>query len=207
MPSTAGAAARRHGVPDPGRKRGAGLWVAGPVRALDGQLRVRHLRLCLDLGAADRTPLDLGLGTAAQRFIPEYREHGTIGLLRGFIAGSRWLAFGIAIAIAALCAGGVRLAGAVARRLHGGPALSRLRHLPAYALANIQDGIARSHDWVGLGLVPTLCDAPVPAHRADGGSLSAPQLPMNAVTGDDHVAALRSGCRRSASSSCSIAGS
>ena len=27
--------------------------------------------------------------------------------------------------------------------------------LPAYGLANTQDGIARSHDWVGLSLMPT----------------------------------------------------
>src|SRR6185436_905449 len=27
--------------------------------------------------------------------------------------------------------------------------------LPAYALANVQDGIARSYDWVALGIVPT----------------------------------------------------
>ena len=27
--------------------------------------------------------------------------------------------------------------------------------LPAYALANVQDGISRSYDWVGLGIVPT----------------------------------------------------
>jgi O-antigen/teichoic acid export membrane protein len=27
--------------------------------------------------------------------------------------------------------------------------------LPAYALSNVQDGIARAYDWVGLGLVPT----------------------------------------------------
>jgi hypothetical protein len=37
-------------------------------------------------------PLDLGLGTAAQRFIPEYRESGAHDLLRGFLFGSRWLA-------------------------------------------------------------------------------------------------------------------
>ena len=37
--------------------------------------------------------LDLGLATAAQRFIPEYRERGQLALLRGFVsaaAGSRW---------------------------------------------------------------------------------------------------------------------
>ena len=36
--------------------------------------------------------IDLGLGTAAQRFIPEYRERGMLALLRGFIFGSRWFA-------------------------------------------------------------------------------------------------------------------
>src|SRR3954471_7262269 len=37
--------------------------------------------------------LDLGLGTAAQRFIPEYRDHAKLDLLRGFIYGSRAVAF------------------------------------------------------------------------------------------------------------------
>ena len=49
-----GAAPDRHGVPDPRRQRGAGFRLPGAARALDGQLRVRHLRLCLDLGAAAR---------------------------------------------------------------------------------------------------------------------------------------------------------
>ena len=30
--------------------------------------------------------IDFGLGTAAQRFIPEYRERGLLALLRGFIS-------------------------------------------------------------------------------------------------------------------------
>ena len=36
--------------------------------------------------------VDLGLGSAAQRFIPEYTEHKSFALLRGFLGGSRWLA-------------------------------------------------------------------------------------------------------------------
>src|ERR1700733_8689177 len=36
--------------------------------------------------------VDLGLGSAAQRFIPEYTEHKQYALLRGFISGARWLA-------------------------------------------------------------------------------------------------------------------
>src|SRR5689334_3804500 len=44
--------------------------------------------------------LDLGLATAAQRFIPEYRERKSFDLLRGYNTGSRWLATGIAIGVA-----------------------------------------------------------------------------------------------------------
>src|SRR5713226_4691322 len=53
--------------------------------------------------------IDLGLGTAAQRYIPEYRDRGMFALLRGFVSGSRWLAVSIAICIAALGIGFVRL--------------------------------------------------------------------------------------------------
>lgn len=53
--------------------------------------------------------IDLGLGTAAQRFIPEYRERGMVALLRGFVSGSRWVAIGVAICISAVGAGGVWL--------------------------------------------------------------------------------------------------
>ena len=37
---------------------------------------------------------DLGLASAAQRFIPEYSAAAARSLLRGFLLGSRWLAFG-----------------------------------------------------------------------------------------------------------------
>ena len=71
--------------------------------------------------------IDLGLGTAAQRFIPEYRERGMLALLRGFVSGSRWLAFGIAILLSAALRRPGAAARAVARPLHADPALSRLR--------------------------------------------------------------------------------
>ena len=48
------------------------------------------------------------VGTAAQRFIPEYRERGMVALLRDFVSGSRWVAIGVAICISAVGAGGVR---------------------------------------------------------------------------------------------------
>ena len=99
--------------------------------------------------------LDLGLATAAQRFIPEYRERGLIDLLRGFIVYSRWLAVGIAIAVALFCAGLVWLIQPYLDQYTVIPLYIACIALPAYALANVQDGISRSYDWVALGIVPT----------------------------------------------------
>src|ERR1700733_3745545 len=48
---------------------------------------------------------DLGIGSAAQRFIPEYTENKQLALLRGFISGSRWMALTIATALASVAVG------------------------------------------------------------------------------------------------------
>lgn len=99
--------------------------------------------------------LDLGLATAAQRFIPEYRERKLFDLLRGYVAGARWIAVGVAIIVAAICALIVRLLDPWIDNYTVIPLTIACFALPAYALANVQDCIARSHDWVGLGIVPT----------------------------------------------------
>jgi O-antigen/teichoic acid export membrane protein len=99
--------------------------------------------------------LDLGLGTAAQRFIPEYRESGALDLLRGFLFGSRVVTLVMATLIALCCAGGVWLLTPWLNDYLVVPLYLACISLPAYGLANTQDGIARSHDWVGLSLMPT----------------------------------------------------
>jgi O-antigen/teichoic acid export membrane protein len=99
-------------------------------------------------------PIDLGLGTAAQRFIPEYRERGMPALLRGFVSGSRWLALATAILIAAAAAGGIWLIEPWLDPKTVIPLYLACVTLPAYALANVQEGIARSYDWVGLSMMP-----------------------------------------------------
>ncbi|MBX9774355.1 MAG: lipopolysaccharide biosynthesis protein [Xanthobacteraceae bacterium] len=98
--------------------------------------------------------LDLGLATAAQRFIPEYRERGLSALLRGYVSRSRWVALAVAIVIAALCAGLVRLLTPYLDSYNVIPLYIACIALPAFAVANVQDGIARSYDWVGLAIVP-----------------------------------------------------
>ena len=125
--------------------------------------------------------IDLGLGTAAQRFIPEYRDRGLLALLRGFVSGSRWLAVGIAIAIAALAAGFVRLIEPWLADYMVIPLYLACITMPAYALANVQEGISRSYDWVGLAMMPgyivrQLLLTVLMAAAYFGG------LPMNAVT-------------------------
>jgi O-antigen/teichoic acid export membrane protein len=99
--------------------------------------------------------LDLGLATASQRFVPEYRDGGMLDLLRGYVSGSRWLALGIAIVVSALCAGLVRLLQPFLDDYTVIPLYLACIALPAYALANVQDGISRAYDWVALGIVPT----------------------------------------------------
>src|SRR4029079_3802071 len=44
---------------------------------------------------------DLGLATAAQRFVPEYAKSDALDRLRGFLSGSRWIAVGGATFMAA----------------------------------------------------------------------------------------------------------
>lgn len=126
-------------------------------------------------------PLDLGLGTAAQRFIPEYRERSAFALLRGFLSGSRWVVLVVAIAVAAVCAGGVRLAAPHLDDYMVIPLTIACISLPAYALAATQDGIARSYDWVGLSLMPTYVVRQILLTVLMAIAYTA-KLPMNAVT-------------------------
>jgi O-antigen/teichoic acid export membrane protein len=98
--------------------------------------------------------IDLGLGTAAQRFIPEYRERQLPALLRGFVSGSRWLALGIAIGITALGAVAVHLLEPWLGQELIIPLYLACVIMPAYALTNVQEGIARSYDWVGVAMMP-----------------------------------------------------
>jgi len=98
--------------------------------------------------------MDFGISASAQKIIPEYRTRGEHALLRGFLSGSRWLTFAVSALVSLLLAGIVTLltpwieAGAVT------PLYIGCLTLPAFVVANTQDGIARSHDWMRLGLMP-----------------------------------------------------
>ena len=97
---------------------------------------------------------DLGLGSAAQRFIPEYTEHKELALLRGFLVGGRGLAFVIAVAIAAAAIGFVTLSPLV-DKMTVLPLGLACATVPAFAIATVQSGISRSYNWISLALLPT----------------------------------------------------
>jgi O-antigen/teichoic acid export membrane protein len=98
--------------------------------------------------------VDLGLGSSAQRFIPEYTEHKQFALLRGFLSGSRWLAllFGTIAGIAGALA--VRLLSPHIEPAAVIPLYLSCASLPMFGVWSVQSGIARSHNWVNLGLSP-----------------------------------------------------
>src|SRR6266853_394877 len=50
-----------------------------------------------------------GISASAQKIIPEYRTRGEHALLRGFLAGSRWITFVASAVVSGLLAGLVKL--------------------------------------------------------------------------------------------------
>jgi O-antigen/teichoic acid export membrane protein len=98
--------------------------------------------------------MDFGISASAQKIIPEYRTSGEHALLRGFLSGSRWMTLIVSSAVSLLLAGIVK---ALSPWLGAGeivPLYIGCLTLPAFVVANTQDGIARSHDWMRLGLMP-----------------------------------------------------
>src|ERR1700739_2301242 len=53
--------------------------------------------------------MDFGISASAQKIIPEYRTHGEHALLRGFLAGSRWMTFIVSAVVSMLLAAVVKL--------------------------------------------------------------------------------------------------
>lgn len=97
---------------------------------------------------------DVGLSSAARRFIPEYTEYGAHDYLRGFLSGSRWLALGLATAIGLVGAIGVTLFAARIEPYMLIPLYLACITIPIYGLVQVQTGIAQSYEWTNLALMP-----------------------------------------------------
>jgi O-antigen/teichoic acid export membrane protein len=97
---------------------------------------------------------DVGLSSAARRFIPEYTEPKNLDRLRGFLNGSRWLAFGMATAIGLVGAIGIYLLAPWLDHFAVIPLYLACLAIAAYGLVQVQAGIAQSYDWPNLALMP-----------------------------------------------------
>ena len=97
---------------------------------------------------------DLGLASAAQRFIPEYTKRKSFDRLRGFLVRSRWLAVGSSTLIACCAALIVKLLEPWLASYLVLPLMVACVTLPFCSLMQIQDGIARSYNWIHIALIP-----------------------------------------------------
>jgi len=97
---------------------------------------------------------DLGLSTAARRFIPEYTEFKAFEQLRGFLSGSRWLSFAIATGIGGAGALVVAVLDPWLDQYVVIPLYLACAIVPIYGLVQTQAGIAQSYDWPNLALMP-----------------------------------------------------
>lgn len=98
--------------------------------------------------------LDFGLAMSAQKIIPECRAAGDHARLRGFLVGSRWTTFAASSVVALLLAVVVRALSPWLDPASITPLYLGCVTLPAFVVANMQDGISRAHDWMRLGLMP-----------------------------------------------------
>jgi len=98
--------------------------------------------------------MDFGISASAQKIIPEYRTGGEHALLRGFLSGSRWMTFVVSSVVSMLLAMVVKALSPSIGANAVVPLYIGCLTLPAFVVANTQDGIARSHDWMPLGLMP-----------------------------------------------------
>jgi O-antigen/teichoic acid export membrane protein len=111
----------------------------------------------------------LGVGSAATRFIPQYRTLGDLDGLRGFLSGSRWLCVGLGVAAGALVAGTVLALGSRIAAYYWLPFLLVSLTLPIFTLSAVQDFTARTFNWIDLALLPGYIAHPVIVIAVTGG--------------------------------------
>ena len=97
---------------------------------------------------------NLGLNIAMMRFVPDYRARGDLAALRGLLLGGRLFVLATSTVIAGLGLLGLWLFSAKLAHHYVLPAYLALICIPVYALTDLQDGVGRARQWIGVGLVP-----------------------------------------------------
>jgi len=103
----------------------------------------------------------LGFQTGIIRFISEYRTSGESDYLRGAITGSlSWSVIASTI-IAIVGSAGIYYFADSFENYYLIPIYLAAICLPMLSLQEVQDGIARAHNWPGVALVPTFIFRPI----------------------------------------------
>ncbi|MBS0240945.1 MAG: lipopolysaccharide biosynthesis protein [Proteobacteria bacterium] len=123
----------------------------------------------------------LGLPTLMIRLVPEYRERGEPGLLRGLLYAGRGMAMLAATAIAGLALAALHLFGDHLAHYYVLPVTIALACIPMIALSDVQDGIGRGRGWLATALLPPYVLRPILV-LASMLAAHALRLPMTAVT-------------------------
>ena len=97
---------------------------------------------------------DLGFATAAVRFIPLYRSNNDQSLIRGFLLTASWfpIVCGGVISLAFLTV--VYLSREALPETEVKALYIACLCIPLFVMASVQDGVARSHHWMMVGVVP-----------------------------------------------------
>jgi len=96
----------------------------------------------------------LGIATASQRLVPEYRTRGDFDGLRGYLAGARIMGFSLGSAAGALLAGSALALGDGIPTYYVIPFLIASLTLPIFTTGSVQDLMGRALNWIDLALLP-----------------------------------------------------
>lgn len=96
----------------------------------------------------------IGLNTAVIRFIPEYTEKNELDKLRGIIFQSRVVTLLVSTALMCISLALLFLLKDYVESYVFLPAILVLLCLPAYAITDLHDSMARGYSWMNMALIP-----------------------------------------------------
>ncbi|MBO6548742.1 MAG: flippase [Rhizobiales bacterium] len=96
----------------------------------------------------------IGLNTAVIRFIPEYTEKNQLDKLRGIIFQSRIITLIVSTALMCISLALLFLLKDYVESYVFLPAILVLLCLPAYAITDLHDSMARGYSWMNMALIP-----------------------------------------------------
>lgn len=105
--------------------------------------------------------VSIGFATSVVRFLPQYREQGKWDLFHGFLRAGRVIVIVLGAVIAIVAGLLIRDRSGLIEPVYLIALSVALLSLPAYGLADFQDGVGRAQGWIDLALVPPYILRPI----------------------------------------------